>query len=166
MKDKMTAALLAFFLGGIGIHKFYLGQTALGFVYLLFCWTLIPGIIAFFEFIFLLVMDQAEFDRRYNHGARAGYGGPQQIHIHNTPYQQPYGQSPQQPYTPPQPNAHNQGPEPFPSPFAAGPSPMRGDPSPTSPSVADELKKLHELRVAGVLTEDEFRAHKQKLLSQ
>ena len=26
MKDKTTAALLAFFLGGFGVHKFYLGE--------------------------------------------------------------------------------------------------------------------------------------------
>ncbi|RKO71209.1 TM2 domain-containing protein [Sphingobacterium puteale] len=42
MKDKTTAALMAFFLGGFGAHRFYLGQIGLGFLYLLFCWTLIP----------------------------------------------------------------------------------------------------------------------------
>ncbi|TRY20318.1 TM2 domain-containing protein [Tessaracoccus rhinocerotis] len=29
-KSKVAAALLAFFLGGIGAHSFYLGRTALG----------------------------------------------------------------------------------------------------------------------------------------
>ena len=28
MKDKTTAAILAFFLGGLGAHKFYLGKKA------------------------------------------------------------------------------------------------------------------------------------------
>ncbi|MGM9508565.1 TM2 domain-containing protein [Larkinella sp. GY13] len=37
MKSKSTAALLAFFLGGLGIHKFYLRQTGWGVAYLLFC---------------------------------------------------------------------------------------------------------------------------------
>ncbi len=48
-KNPTTAVLLALFLGGIGIHKFYLGQTVIGVIYLIFCWTMIPGIIAFFE---------------------------------------------------------------------------------------------------------------------
>jgi len=48
-KDPTTAVLLALFLGGLGAHKFYLGQTGLGVLYLLFCWTTIPSIIALFE---------------------------------------------------------------------------------------------------------------------
>ena len=34
MKDKTTAAILAFFLGGFGVHKFYLGESGLGIIYL------------------------------------------------------------------------------------------------------------------------------------
>lgn len=49
--SKLAYCLLAFFLGGIGIHKFYAGKTGAGVVYLLFCWTGIPAIIAFIEFI-------------------------------------------------------------------------------------------------------------------
>ena len=48
-KNPTTAVLLALFLGGVGAHKFYLGQTGLGIVYLLFCWTTIPGWIALIE---------------------------------------------------------------------------------------------------------------------
>jgi TM2 domain-containing membrane protein YozV len=33
-KSKSTAALLAFFLGGAGIHRFYLGYTGIGFTQL------------------------------------------------------------------------------------------------------------------------------------
>ncbi len=64
-KNRIAAALLAFFLGGFGIHKFYLGQIGLGIVYLLFCWTFIPAVVAFIEFILLLVMSDAEFNRKY-----------------------------------------------------------------------------------------------------
>ncbi len=49
--NKVVYCLLAFFLGGIGIHKFYAGKIAAGILCLLFCWTFIPGIIAFIEFI-------------------------------------------------------------------------------------------------------------------
>lgn len=65
-KSRIAAALLAFFLGGIGVHKFYLGQTLWGFVYLIFCWTLIPSLIAFIEFIIYLCMSDQAFDEKYN----------------------------------------------------------------------------------------------------
>ena len=47
--NKLAYVLLALFLGGIGIHKFFAGNTGAGILYLLFCWTFIPGIIAFIE---------------------------------------------------------------------------------------------------------------------
>lgn len=43
--------LLAVFLGGIGMHDFYMGKTAKGITKLLFCWTGIPAIIAVFNII-------------------------------------------------------------------------------------------------------------------
>lgn len=66
MKDKTAAALLAFFLGGIGVHRFYLNQVGLGFLYLLFSWTFIPLIAAFIDFIVFLAMDKRTFDYKYN----------------------------------------------------------------------------------------------------
>lgn len=70
MKNKMTAELLALFVGGFGVHKFYLGQTGIGVVYLLFCWTGIPGIIAFIEAIILLTMSDDDFNAKYNANAQ------------------------------------------------------------------------------------------------
>ncbi|MBL0708706.1 MAG: TM2 domain-containing protein [Sulfurimonas sp.] len=64
-KSKIAAALLAFFLGGFGVHKFYLGQIGFGILYLLFCWTLIPAIVAFIESILLLTMSDETFNRRF-----------------------------------------------------------------------------------------------------
>lgn len=49
--NKTVYCLLAFFLGGIGVHKFYAGKTSSGILYLLLCWTFIPCFIAFIEFI-------------------------------------------------------------------------------------------------------------------
>lgn len=68
MKNKTTTALLAFFLGGIGVHRFYLGQTLKGILYLVFSWTFIPSIIAFIDFIAFLIMDEEKFNNRYNEG--------------------------------------------------------------------------------------------------
>lgn len=64
-KNRVTAALLAFFLGGLGAHKFYLGDTGLGILYILFCWTLIPGLIAFVEAIIYLTTSDEEFAEKY-----------------------------------------------------------------------------------------------------
>jgi TM2 domain-containing membrane protein YozV len=66
MKDKTIAAILAFFIGGLGAHRFYLGQTGLGFLYLLFCWTFIPAFIALIDFICFLAMSTDSFDSKYN----------------------------------------------------------------------------------------------------
>jgi TM2 domain-containing membrane protein YozV len=65
-KSRIAAALLAFFLGGIGVHKFYLGQVGWGFLYLIFCWTFIPAIAAFVEFIIYLTMSDQAFAAKYH----------------------------------------------------------------------------------------------------
>ena len=72
-KNKVTAALLAFFLGGLGVHRFYLGQWW-GIFYLLFCWTLIPGLIAVIECIVFLCTSDQSWDARYNNGLQSGGG--------------------------------------------------------------------------------------------
>lgn len=60
VKSKVTAGLLAIFLGGFGIHKFYLGKIFQGILYILFCWTYIPSIISFIEgIIYLTKSDEA-----------------------------------------------------------------------------------------------------------
>ena len=68
MKDKTIAAMISLFFGGIGIHRFYLGQAGLGIVYLLFSWTLIPCFIALLDAISFLLASQENFDKKYNNG--------------------------------------------------------------------------------------------------
>lgn len=49
LKSKVVFVLLALFLGGLGIHRMYLGNWGLGILYLLFCWTGIPMFVALAE---------------------------------------------------------------------------------------------------------------------
>lgn len=64
-KDRTTAGILAILLGGIGAHKFYLGDTGMGILYLLFCWTFIPAIVGFVEGILYLTKTDQEFEQKY-----------------------------------------------------------------------------------------------------
>lgn len=80
MKNKTIAAVLAFFLGMWGVHRFYLGQKFLGFLYFAFFWlgfiiTVEEGgapfflpvvILAFIDSILLAVKPEEEFDATYN----------------------------------------------------------------------------------------------------
>jgi TM2 domain-containing membrane protein YozV len=67
LKNKVVAGILAILLGGLGIHKFYLGKLGQGILYLLFSWTGIPSIIGFIEGILYLVKSDEEFNRQYNY---------------------------------------------------------------------------------------------------
>lgn len=80
MKNKIVAGLLALFLGNLGIHKFYLNETTPGIVYLIctiFGWLtawlfigfvpiVVIGILALIDAIKLFMMDDKDFDLKYN----------------------------------------------------------------------------------------------------
>ena len=61
IKSKIAAGLLGIFLGGIGIHKFYMGKVGMGIVYILFCWTFIPALVGFIEGIVYLSSSDHNF---------------------------------------------------------------------------------------------------------
>ena len=65
-RNRTTAAILGILLGGLGVHKFYLGSNLLGFFYLIFCWTFIPGIIGLIEGIYYLTLSDDEFNKKYS----------------------------------------------------------------------------------------------------
>jgi len=64
-KSKVVAGILGILLGGIGAHKFYLGNIGMGILYLCFCWTLIPSIVGLIEGIIYLTMTDSAFKAKY-----------------------------------------------------------------------------------------------------
>lgn len=60
-KSKVTAGVLALLIGGIGVHKFYLGAWGWGIVYIVLFWTWIPAIVALIEGIRYLTLSDEDF---------------------------------------------------------------------------------------------------------
>jgi TM2 domain-containing membrane protein YozV len=80
-RSRVAAALLAFFLGGLGVHKFYMNKPGAGVVMLLiglFGWillfpTLIICLIALVEFVIYLTMTDEAFDATYIQGNKSWF---------------------------------------------------------------------------------------------
>jgi len=64
-KSKTTAGVLGILLGGLGVHKFYLGKIGQGILYLVFCWTYIPAIAGVVEGIIYLTSTDENFYNKY-----------------------------------------------------------------------------------------------------
>ena len=68
--SKAVLVLLTFFFGGIGAHKFYLGKYWQGALYLIFCWTMIPGLVALVEFFIYVFTSAERLNEKYSaHGS-------------------------------------------------------------------------------------------------
>ena len=65
IQQKLIQSALAIFLGGIGAHKFYQGKTFQGVMYLIFCWTFLPGFVGFIEGVRYLFMPVEDFYEQY-----------------------------------------------------------------------------------------------------
>ena len=65
-RSRIVAIILAFFLGGLGVHKFYLRQVGWGILYLVLCWSYLSLVASIVDIIILAVMSDEEFDRKYN----------------------------------------------------------------------------------------------------
>ncbi|HSW06324.1 NINE protein [Aquabacterium sp.] len=63
--SKPVLLLLTFFLGGLGAHKFYTGRHWQGILYLVFCWTYIPGLVALVEFIIYCFTSSERLNEKY-----------------------------------------------------------------------------------------------------
>lgn len=66
VKSKVAAGILGILLGGLGVHKFYMGKIGMGILYLCFSWTWIPSIIGFIEGIIYLCSNDENFQLK-NH---------------------------------------------------------------------------------------------------
>lgn len=87
-RDRTAAILLAAFLGGLGAHKFYLREPAMGILYALLCWTFIPSLVAFGEMIWYLCMSDYEFHVRFDRPTL----GPAQAPAFGAPHPVPNAQ--------------------------------------------------------------------------
>jgi TM2 domain-containing membrane protein YozV len=85
-RTKTTAGLLAIFLGGLGVHKFYLGRNIQGVFYLLFCWTFIPAIFGFLEGIVYFSMSDQAFAEKYGMALRTTEARPLVAKPHRPPH--------------------------------------------------------------------------------
>ena len=65
-RSKTVAAVFALFLGGFGIHKFYLGRPGWGCVMLFTFWLLVPFLIGFIHALELFSMSEAEFQAKWH----------------------------------------------------------------------------------------------------
>jgi TM2 domain-containing membrane protein YozV len=178
MKTRTNALLLAFFFGGMGVHKFYLNKPGQGLAYFLFCWTFIPSLIAIGDVLWLALMSDVDFHRRFNshllapvggyapyQQAPPGYGPPQAAWQQQPgaypPPQQPYpahGQSaPQNPYGAPQ---YPQGP-----PQAPLQAPLQAPPQAPLPGSEyhARLAHLEHLKQTGALDHAAYEAAKEEL---
>jgi len=149
MRNKTTAALLAFFLGGFGGQYFYLGRVGAGIACILFCWTFIPCIIAFYHFIKFLTMSEDTFNLEYNAGYVTATSSAQLAASMKQVTQQLAAAAPAQPKPQPATRAMTSA-----APTAA-----------PQISLTEELERLFQLKEKGALTEEEYMVRKAKLLA-
>jgi len=72
--SKSALLMITFFIGGLGGHRFYLGNYIIGIFYLLFFWTWIPSLLAFIEFIWFAFMSSEKIENDYTaHGSVATF---------------------------------------------------------------------------------------------
>lgn len=149
MRNKTTAALLAFFFGGFGGQYFYLGRVGAGIACILFFWTFIPCIIALYHFIKFLTMSEEAFNLEYNAGYVTATSSAQLAASMNQVTQQLAAATPIQPKPQPATRAMTSA-----APAAA-----------PQISLTEELERLFQLKEKGALTEEEYLVRKAKILA-
>lgn len=69
-KNKVVAGVLGILIGGLGIHKFYLGYTKAGIIQILLSCVCVGGIIGLIEGIIYLTKSDEEFKKTYIDGTK------------------------------------------------------------------------------------------------
>lgn len=59
--SKGTYIALCLFLGGAGLHKFYSGKWIQGLLYLAFCWSGVPVVLALFDLVVAMFKRSDEY---------------------------------------------------------------------------------------------------------
>jgi TonB family protein len=70
VKSQNVTVVLAVLIGALGVHRFYLGKILTGVLYLLFCWTGIPALLAYIEAVVYTFTSQDSWARQHNNGVR------------------------------------------------------------------------------------------------
>jgi len=70
---RVPAGVLAILLGGLGVHKFYLGYTKEGVIQLLLACVGVSGIIGLVEGVIYLTKSDEEFDATYVTGRKGWF---------------------------------------------------------------------------------------------
>ncbi len=72
-EKKIVAGILAILLGGLGIHKFYLGYTKEGIIQLILSFVCIGGVIGIIEGVLYLTKSDEEFVATYITGRKGWF---------------------------------------------------------------------------------------------
>ncbi len=147
MKEKSVAAILCFFLGCFGAHKFYLRKTGAGVTYLLITiflgWLgiglIITCVLSLIDFVMLLCKDQNSFDKEYN-----------SAYLNEKPQQQQTNERTQQ-------SMYSQP--------VASQQELNAPLQQSGKTKAEQILELKGLLDKGVLSQEEFDAEKQKILN-
>jgi TM2 domain-containing membrane protein YozV len=65
MKKRSTAMILCLLLGGLGIHRFYLGEAGKGILYIITVGGFL-GLIPLIDLIIWMLGSEESFDQKYN----------------------------------------------------------------------------------------------------
>ena len=72
-EKKIVAGILALLLGGLGVHKFYLGYTKEGIIQLLLSFICVGGLLGIIEGILYLTKSDEEFVATYINGRKGWF---------------------------------------------------------------------------------------------
>ena len=64
-KSRGVTIAFALILGGLGVHKFYLGKILSGVLYLILSFTFLPMILAICDGMYYIIIGENKFNKKY-----------------------------------------------------------------------------------------------------